>query len=50
MSILRVGSRRLLAPYQSAALGGSEIAPEPAPELAHGRALEALAYAASGGS
>jgi hypothetical protein len=41
MSILRVGS---------AVLGGSQTArSEPAAEFAHGRALEALAYAASGG-
>jgi hypothetical protein len=48
MSTLPVGARRPLSPYQPTALGGSETAPAKlAPELTHGCALEALAYAAS---
>jgi hypothetical protein len=46
MSRLHVGPSCLLSLYQSAVLGCSE----PAPELTHGRALEALAHAASRGS
>jgi hypothetical protein len=48
MSILPVGSRRLLTPDPSVVLGGSEAArTELTPALTRGRAL---AYAASGRS